>query len=705
MQIADPRSFTGPGVFPLQHQKFSAQNFQLDMRSCMLAARVLRRDIQGGGAMGHWIYEEQTLCDIIGGAFWPITPFPKTTNPGQQPREMAAWRFAWPVMTVKREDETELDVSGILGPRRQGVCRFAPIPQQMRPLWNQDYHEDQRFSEVDVSRPRVPLGPDRGKVVWRGRFPYGWFGIMLAADVENQQEDLYLPADPRVAAVNYAGDPSMGTTVVDLKEDFTVDRDRTAWVQSAWRVIVEPKGCFDAFKAGSPGEGRTVVPGQEKETRCDIAWQLYDAGCRDIDHSFGGFVFDGISRRIAHVGELRSGPVGVGAERDKHHFGKDLDGNPINAAHINTNAYFYTDVMRDAPLEFSNIPYPDPPIGPDRVKVFLSYDDDSKHKFFCGTREGLWRWWSTSFDCVTPGIPEPPSEPPPSEGDAGQGQLGPPPGNGGQGFLDRASPADADLLREAEANRGGIRALPTVGRASLSERRVVSNHIERALPSLLFRPHRLAADATDIRNVTNPNVFGVKPLPEVKRRNGTTVVGSEEKKEKTLTEFLRRSPVVARMESVGAESEDGWKYKNRPGKMDAGRYPLPSGPGVVVFMPAELGLEDYFDGTFTDKDKSVACFAIAPGARFCFGVPSRTRGAVEGNYLEWNDTTSELELRNDQGGTTRLILSVDVDGVVTLRDAATVPAADPVDGVKLFSEDGFVRCRGKRGTVTTMAPP
>jgi len=129
------------------------------------------------------------------------------------------------------------------------------------------------------------------------------------------------------------------------------------------------------------------------------------------------------------------GPIDLGARGDKHQHGTDRDGHPINAAHISTNAYFFQDNQRDAPIAFEGVyPYPSP--LPIPAKAYCSYDAIGSHAFAGGTRSGQWRFWCETPDVAPPGVPtDPPTDPPGGPGRPGGPGPGRPggPGPGGPG--------------------------------------------------------------------------------------------------------------------------------------------------------------------------------------------------------------------------------------------------------------------------------
>ena len=137
------------------------------------------------------------------------------------------------------------------------------------------------------------------------------------------------------------------------------------------------------------------------------------------------------------------GPIHLGSVGDKHRFGTDADGNPINSAHISTTAYYFQNQYADAPLEFSATPYPRNKVEPypGAARVNLSYDQGSLHRHLTGQKNGLWRWWA-EVPYMVPGGPttggpgRPPGGPPGGPGGPttpGPGPGGPPGGPPGGG--------------------------------------------------------------------------------------------------------------------------------------------------------------------------------------------------------------------------------------------------------------------------------
>lgn len=112
-------------------------------------------------------------------------------------------------------------------------------------------------------------------------------------------------------------------------------------------------------------------------------------------NSFGEFAASprgghGVALMAASIGY---GPIHAGAAADKHQHGHDRDGNPINAAHISTGAFFFRDRNFDGPLQFEGY-YVYPPGWPLTSRTHLTWDGAYAHPFAGKMAMGMWRWWT-----------------------------------------------------------------------------------------------------------------------------------------------------------------------------------------------------------------------------------------------------------------------------------------------------------------------
>ena len=252
MNFTDSRAPTGPGFWPLQHA-YEAQGFDLDARMMWAAGRLVSRDIEDEG-LGHWRYEQGSIGDITGGLLFK--------KDGEK-RPIPGWRLSpWPTV--------------ISAPKNPSQDRSDPEYQATLPV-RLDREEakrsgdvltpDSRFQEIDPVKPK-----EKGEDIWP-LFPRGFRGLLVTATNEEAQIEMFAPTDPRLVAPQRAGDPKMGTWVVDLKDDKAVDNTRTASLQSVWRVIKHPASKTVRFP----------------EKKSAVAWSICPSG---LDGVGWGMVFD-----------------------------------------------------------------------------------------------------------------------------------------------------------------------------------------------------------------------------------------------------------------------------------------------------------------------------------------------------------------------------------------------------------------------------
>lgn len=121
----------------------------------------------------------------------------------------------------------------------------------------------------------------------------------------------------------------------------------------------------------------------------------------------------GASLVYAYASSERGGPLQVGCAGDKHEVGRTLDGEPINAEHLNPLAPWFMDPVRDGPIEFDRQPYSRPSAQPYRARAWLRWDPDYVYPFGAETRRGGWRFESEASFRVEILDPPPPKKPPP----------------------------------------------------------------------------------------------------------------------------------------------------------------------------------------------------------------------------------------------------------------------------------------------------
>ena len=379
MFIDESRTSRGVGFLALQDHGWKKEGMPgLDTRSLIGAVRVTKR-YRGLDEMGEYQFADDSLGDVIGSFLWESADDDPKGGAANS-REIPGWRMTpWPVRTTPEGGRFPESA------RRDLCVDYDRDRIAMLPLYEWDAAQfgeggatiDDRFLE------RVVQVPQQG-IPWPSAlFPKPWldcYGIAVSMDNESRQDELFLQTDPRLVAVNFGGDPQMGSLVCDLQADCTIAK--VAPLQSAFRVATAMRGCV---KSGP-----------------FLAWQIGMSGCED---TLGGVLWD--TTIGGFLGQnLGSGPLVCGDEGDKHKVG-NTDIGSVNSAHISCNAYFLKDSDYDAPLKFDER-WEGARAGPVSVEVFLEYDDELKHPHVCGEKDGMWRWRAATFiESSTTDIPGP----------------------------------------------------------------------------------------------------------------------------------------------------------------------------------------------------------------------------------------------------------------------------------------------------------
>ena len=445
MSRAYINSVESSGWWPLQHHE---EDYDPHFRIVPNAVRISKRDDSDRLEV-----EEDSLGDVSGGFLWGA------------PERGPAWSFAWPAVSIGSPRAPDVFVN----PNKSIDKTFLKRPFDKvlaRPVFDKNYTPDERFDEKEI---QLPIGT--------GRLPGKIAGVVLAGLKETSQEELFLPTDKPLIAVNRGGEPDMASLVFDLNANNEIDFGRYARLHSAFHVV----------RLSLPSSGRTILINSPLGN--GVAWQLAQAGKDGVDG--GGLVIDeskngiatptepqkekettpsststqerkgtGTQERqtnntggpttierfrpkgyaIAYASDRYGGPLVVGNKNDQHKLRDSLDGEAINSLHLSTNALFYGGVG-DAPLEFQSGRYIEPEQRPFQSRVHLRLDPERSHSWVKGQRSGLWRWLSESTIYTTPIIQIPPEDPPeggnPGDdvivvhpGDPRAGGIGGKPGNG-----------------------------------------------------------------------------------------------------------------------------------------------------------------------------------------------------------------------------------------------------------------------------------
>lgn len=579
--------------------------------------------------------------------------------------------------------------------------------------------------------------------------PKGYMVAVYPGVDETKQEVLLGSLDPRLFAPQVNGPGACGTLVCDLQPDYEPCMDptlppgrggRSALLQSLVRVVAMPVGgsnnLFDTAGnilatnytasqqeeiagfgavwiklagggAGGPITGGPVVSGPITQGGSTREASLFGDSLESTqlidpeDYATKGAAEWGRftaapagGRGVAMLSHFdTAGPIHGGANGDKHELGEDRDGNPINAGHISTNAYFFRDAKYDGPLLFEG-DYPYPPPYPLQSRVHLSWDDALQHPFVRGQqRGGMWRWW-----CEVPYV-SPPGGGTPATPPTGGGRppvpsgpatpSGPRPGRPGNPTTPRppspsAPGAPRPLGKPITPNPanpsvpGGRRfpGYPTTGGGGLGPTAEpptspVGDPAEPIGPSEPGEPPRPPRTGEGPAGPTaeppRPPESWMRPALEIGAQTSHTVgqsggalslytilhpineafaaVGYRpqlwypgapnfERAGSDLPGDLIRNdeehrPQVIVSRAWGAQNGAEWRYEQAPA---ASRARGGVANGGLLFCPPQFEGEDYFlGGENVAAPSTTAYVTAAPGVRFALGLPALDGGLVAGS--------------------------------------------------------------------------
>lgn len=466
----------GPGIVPAQDFSWKGRGVPLRNRGGRLAVRIAGRQVQEGDIGGKWVYADRSLGDVTGLFLW-----------GNQGRELPTWREAMPAVRVGDEGEgggvefpsfgvgqgeyvttpfggVEADSrepthdttgattglpggtgpgggtgggggsdtggsggGGILNPEPVESVSEAKLKEEVRPTFSRDVQPNDGYMPVEVAYPRAPKddGKSKGPPPWP-EFPIGFHGLVVSSSDDLEQIEYWHPTDPRLIAVNKAGNVGCGTLIADLDDKSAIDTERMAPIHAALRVVKKPTGDFSL-----------------KDNKVNaLALQIGRSGKKDVL----ALIADGTGS-LARATARDGGPFDVGDDDDKHSLGEDADGTKINPLHFSARAFYRDDKKHDGPLEFTDIPYPKTLAGSFYVPVMLSFDAGFVYRWPYGgdpkrRDEGMWRWWAPVFLGAIgdddepprgPGSPPGDTTPPRGPGTPGGDTSGGPTTGGGDG--------------------------------------------------------------------------------------------------------------------------------------------------------------------------------------------------------------------------------------------------------------------------------
>lgn len=539
-------------------------------------------------------------------------------------------------------------------------------------------------TETDGWRPdngtRGKLGVQDVKPPFPGQvFPKGWPGVVVPGSDLGTYQDLFLPGGGALVAPHWGGRGELGTLVYDVKNGDEIDKDRKANLQTLTRVYRRPNTCAGPLFGDVSGYSLAWQIGLARDGwggRGTVADAPNLAGPAP-----GGIMtstVQGSPQQLASVSARLSSFLEVGHAVDKHRLGTNEDGEHMNAAHLaGRTTFFFLDSTRDAPLEFSDAPYPKTkPLAGVEVPVYLSYDQASKHGFLCGEKDGLHRWWTRSAI-----VPPPPPPPPPGDGPGYPGGGGPTwgwptgPGKGSSGGgggvlgggskdgegdpfgpqtpydplnpdgpqpwtldpydpnnpanpFDPQNPYRPPLVETIEQDpvRGGVVLIQSQGgvvvESTPMDRDAYGAWVQQRAQQLTT-PQGGEGDDARHREACLGYAQSVNELsvPALLARPQSAHPGNKDYRNATswggtdAARLVNETPVAGRLEAVGLQSSTGWgPFTKTPGR---GRYCGGTVDGGFMLLPPEVGVEQIYDGTVPEtRSRTViaACYsAVAYG--------------------------------------------------------------------------------------------
>lgn len=218
------------GMLPLRDHSTDASN--VFTRTALYGGQILGRDKESG----QYEYAGDRFGDVLNAGYWKPAA-----------REVGAWSFAMPSVVGNglgslRVTTPSFGTDGaspavVAARTPSGDSETSgPSPTFVAP----PFSYAPAFAGY-MADPAFATKTGRGPSSWPG-FPKGWVGIGLAGSNIAAENFMFMPTDPRLVAVNRAGNPAMSTIVVDLDDSDRVDDTRAAPLHTMMRVIKRPKG-------------------------------------------------------------------------------------------------------------------------------------------------------------------------------------------------------------------------------------------------------------------------------------------------------------------------------------------------------------------------------------------------------------------------------------------------------------------------------
>lgn len=625
----------GLGAFSLQHHDKvdpTGREWTFENREVLWAARSVIERTGGENGLVERDVAPDTWGPISGGLCLPY-------DEGSD-RKVTEWTWATAVEVESVPEE---------GTTTSERMKVRPVHSTFPGGWNLNTSSEGKLGPFEAQGPKDQ------------RYAKGTPGIVVAGTDLGDQHACFIPAGTTLVAPHWNASASLGTFVYDLEPENELAKKRKARLQTLTRVRKNPKllalyGPPNEFGGLALQIGIARDPSEkDKSTRgavlCDSRRKL-GKGPSGLATNTSEWEktqeFGSLSRQL-------DGPIHLGCTK---HFHDATDENEnYGACEIQSNFFFHVSDFACGPLRHDGI-VPDlkPPPGIPR-EVYFGFDDRDTHSTILGAKKGKHRWWTRVPDVfVTPPVVETPppiieTPPPPIETPPPVIETGPPPPveetpppiieegpnidlQPDPGRIPTGECCDVPNI-DLQPDFNGIIGRDARTATGLNLGSVWSPQ-ERAMPSLTFRPVHYQRGQPDTRNA-----FAFAPG--------------------TVEKLNCKTPTVARLEAVGAQSGDTWDYTTQP---CAGRYGGGTTDGTIWIFPGEVGAEQVFDGT-VPPTTSEFCIGIYTGGCIGFGTPVTTGGIGSGWEIYQSGNTLTIGTTTSTGATGDAALVIDSGGTLT----------------------------------------
>jgi len=534
------------------------------------------------------------------------------------------------------------------------------------------------------------------------KLPRDWAGIAVAGSEELSQHLLWMPAwqNTLIADQRSKDEPTFSTKVADLTGE-NIDQKKTAGLQTIFRVsgAWDELRCVVALELGAPPDARSFQGGyfrssglfgkgppapqpppqppsqlfrrRRRHNRTDepteniiTIGRIVGTGQEEPGPRNGTEPRAPDVPRLPSVaalgllGESGGGPISTGSGiQDKHLVGVNADGEPVVEGHVQTNAFFHMDQVRDAPLEFLQAAWIDPASSGIYHFTELKHDTAIPHPRYGfqgngGTAQGLWRW-ETKVPVYSPSPPDrerPPSRnPDPLDPNRPEDPTGTP----GDPFepedvpelpdeLDPSDVLEIPRPEQADGAGSGVRATPVI-----RSPKPPTAPTERTVG--FSRAPEFIAEGKPKRNIRaglyswmefNATAMTFQPTPFSPNISGDMRYTRSPTPEQQ-SEIIKR-PHGIRLELSGAQKRDGWNYTEKP---EVGRYHGGTLNSTLWHLPPELSLDD-LDRTEEISDTGIGFHktSMAFGLPVVDGFSAITGKMTDGVRFALNESSTLLEI-------------------------------------------------------------